>query len=113
MSKENFLPVGITEAMLSDAIAKFTKEKVKYAELPLDDDGNSNVTVLITVPSRAVIGQYRRWSDSDPKRADEILVKNCLLTSKEQVLADDGLFYACLGAIAELIPARKAIIKNL
>jgi hypothetical protein len=35
------------------------------------------------------------------------------MSHKEEVMADDGLFYGALSGIAELIPVRKAIIKNL
>ncbi|MCG8740207.1 hypothetical protein G1K77_13445 [Tenacibaculum finnmarkense] len=44
---------------------------------------------------------------SDPKKGQEILVKNCLLTSKEEVVNDDGLFYAVAGLLMDLIPIRQ------
>lgn len=110
---KNELPEGITSAMVTDAKKKHGEDKVKFIALPTDDEGSGTYkTVLARVPDRSIVGQYRRFADSDPKRADEILVKNCLLSHKEEVLADDGLFYAALGGIAELIPVRKAIVKN-
>lgn len=110
--KQNQLPEGITEAMITDAKANHGSDKVKIIDLPVDDEGTSYKSVLACVPSRNILGQYRRFADNDPKRADEILVKNCLLSHKDEVLSDDGLFYAVLSGIAELIPVRKAIIKN-
>lgn len=107
------LPEGITEAMVADAKTKHGNDKVKLIELPIDDDATAYKTVLAVVPSRTVVGQYRRWAETDPKKADEIIVKACLLSHKEEVLADDGLFYGALAGIAELIPVRKAIVKNL
>ena len=107
------LPEGITEQMVTDAKTKFGESQVKYADLPLDEEETDFKTVLVGVPSRVVLGQYRRWADNDPKKADEILVKACLLSHKDEVLADDGLFYGALNAISDLIPVRKGRIKNL
>ncbi len=107
------LPEGITDALVASAMTKHGKDKLRLIDLPLDDDATGYKTVLACVPSRTVTGQYRRYVDVDPKKADEILVKACLLSHKEEVLADDGLFYGALNAISELIPVRKGIVKNL
>jgi hypothetical protein len=106
------LPVGITAAMIAEAKAKHGEDKVKIIALPVDDESSAYKEVLACVPSRNIVGQYRRFADTDPKKADEILVKNCLLSHKDEVLADDGLFYGALSGIADLIPVRKAIVKN-
>ena len=110
--KVNELPEGITQAMIDDAKAKHGADKVKFIDLPLDDDNTAYKTVLAIVPTRTVVGQYRRYADSEPKKADEILVKACLLSHKDEVLADDGLFFGALTGVAELIPVRKGIVKN-
>lgn len=106
------LPEGITAEMIANAKAKYGEKKVKLIDLPVDDDATAYKTVLATVPTRAVIGQYMKYDSIDPKKAQEILVKNCLLSHKEEVLADDGLFYGLFGSLSELIPYRKGIIKN-
>lgn len=113
MSKAQTLPEGITQEMVDQAKAKHGDGKVKCISLPKDDDGNEFLNVLAVVPSRSVVGQYRRYADSDPKKADEILVKNCILSSKDEVLADDGLFFGAVTGLAELIPVRQGIVKNL
>lgn len=107
------LPEGITEQMVTDAKTKHGEKNVKLIDLPLDEEQSEFKTVLACVPSRVILGQYRRYADNDPKRADEILVKNCLLSHKSEVLADDGLFYGALNGISDLIPVRKGIVKNL
>lgn len=112
-TKQTKLPAGITQEMVKNAKAKHGEGKVKLIDIPLDEEGTDYKTVLACVPSRVVTGQFRRWADIDPKRADEILVKACLLSHKDEVLADDGLFYGALTGISELIPVRKAIVKNL
>lgn len=112
MKEETALPEGITQEMIAEAKKKHGAEKIRLIDLPLDEAGTAYKTVLARVPDRPTVGQYRRFADADPKRADEILVKNSLLSHKEEVLADDGLFYGALEGIAQLIPVRKAIVKN-
>lgn len=111
--KEMKLPEGITQEMIDKAVTKHGIDKVKFVDILSEDGTETELTVLAVVPSRTVVGQFRRYSDTDPKKADEILVKACLLSHKEQVLADDALFNGAMLGIAELIPIRKAIVKNL
>ncbi len=106
------LPAGITKEMIADAKVKHGADKVRLVEILKENSDEVEVTVLATVPSRNIVGQYRRFCDSDPKKADEILVKNCLLSHKDEVLANDALFNGALIGIAELIPVRRAIVKN-
>ena len=106
------LPEGITAEMIANAKAKYGADKVKLIDLPVDDDATSYITVLAIVPSRTLVGQYMKFETSAPTKAQEILVKNCLLSHKAEVLADDGLFYGAFGSLAELIPVRKGVIKN-
>ena len=78
-------------------------DKLKSLILPIDDNGTEELEVLAVVPSRNVV----KYLNQDPKKAQEILVKACLVTNKEEVLADDGLFYASASLIGELIPIRQ------
>lgn len=110
--KEKKLPEGITQAMIDEAKVKHGADKVKFVDILKENSDDVEKTVLAVVPSRNIIGQYRRYSDTDPKKADDILVKNCLLSHKEEVLANDELFFGALMGIAELIPVRRAIVKN-
>jgi hypothetical protein len=110
--KEIILPDGITQSMIDEAKEKHGADKVKFVEILKENSDEVEKTVLAVVPSRSIVGQYMRWSDTEPKKAQEIIVKNCLLSHKDEVLADDGLFYGALTGISELIPVRKAIVKN-
>lgn len=92
---------------IKDNFKKEHGEKLKSLILPLDDDATEELEVLALVPSRSVVGQHLKFLQTDPKKAQEILVKNCLLTDKEVVLADDGLFYATATLLTELIPIRQ------
>lgn len=104
------LPEGITQEMIDAARVKGLD--VRLAEVPIDDEGNTR-DFLVCVPTRTVLGQFRRFMDSDPKKADDLLVKACLLSHKAEVLADDNLFSGVMSTISELIVIRKGIIKNV
>lgn len=110
--EEKKLPEGITKEMVSAAKVKYGADKVKYIDILKENSDDVEKTVLACVPSRNIIGQYRRFCDTDPKKADEILVKNCLLSHKEEIIASDPLFYGAVNGLAEMIPMRRAIVKN-
>jgi len=98
---------------VKEALAKqYGKEKLRVIELPLNDMGTEIKEVAVLVPSRSVMSQYMRFIDSNPKKAQEILINHCLLTDKEEVNADDALFNTCVMGIAELFPIREYKIKN-
>lgn len=82
-------------------------DKLRLLEIPKDDLYEEYQEVLALVPSRSVVSQYLRFSKENPKKAQEILFKNCVLTSKEEILEDDGMFYTVVGMLAELIPIRE------
>lgn len=88
------------------------KEMLRRVELPLDDDGNEILEVIVCVPDRRTMGQYLKYQNLNPTKAQEILVKNCLLTDKDQVMADDALFLTCVSALSEIIPIRENRIKK-
>lgn len=92
---------------VKETLKKEHGEKLKSLILPLDDDANQEIEVLAIVPTRSVVGQYLKFLQSDPKKGQEILVKNSILTDKERVMNDDGLFYTAASLLSELIPIRQ------
>lgn len=82
-------------------------DKLRSLLLPTDDENENFIEVLSIIPDRTTVGQFQKYINTDPKKAQEILVKNTLKTSKEMVAADDALFYACFSLTAELIPVRQ------
>lgn len=99
--------------MIEAAKAKYKENSVKLAELPKDEERNEYLTVLVRRPDRSVLSEFSKWVDKNPGKADEILVNSCLLSHKDIVKADDGLFAGCVDAISQLISIRKANIKNI
>ena len=86
--------------------------KLRSLLLPKDDFDNEIIEVLAVVPSRNVVGQYLKFVNADPKKAQDILVKNTLVTHKEEVLADDGLFLAAFGLIVESLEGCSGLSDN-
>lgn len=110
--QEQVLPEGITAEMIAAAKEKHGADRVRMIDVAKNEEGTEFMTVLAIVPTRTILGQYTKMDRVDPKRADELLVKACLLSHKDIVVADDGLFNGALAGIAELIPIRKAVVKN-
>lgn len=101
------MSIQVVNQEVKENLKKEHGEKLKSLILPLNDDATQEIEVLALVPNRSVVGQYLKFLQSDPKKGQEILVKNCILTDKETVLADDGLFYAAASLLTELIPIRQ------
>ena len=107
------LPEGITEEQINAWKERYGAEKVKAASLPMDDNGEKFLDVIVRAPGRKELSEFEKWVDRNPDKAKEILVNSCLLTHKDEVKASDDLFLAAFDAISQLLPIRKAIIKNL
>lgn len=107
------LPMGVTPEMVTAWKERYGSDKVKIASLPKDDDGNEFLDVIVRVPDRKTLSEFEKWADKNPDKAKEIMVNACLLSNKEEVKVNDGLFFGAFDAIAKLMPVRSAIIKNL
>lgn len=106
------LPEGVTAEAIQAWKDRYGKDKVKIASLPKDDEGTEFLDVVVRVPDRKTMGEFEKWVDKNPDKAKEILINACVLSNKDVVKADDGLFYGAFDALVKLIPVRAAIIKN-
>jgi ABC-type proline/glycine betaine transport system substrate-binding protein len=111
--QEISLPVGVTPEMVKAWKERYGEKKVCLADLPKDDDGIEFLTVVVRVPDRKTMSEFEKFADKNPDKAKEIMVNACVLSNKEEVKADDGLFLAAFDATVKLMPVRAAIIKNL
>lgn len=82
-------------------------DKLRSLHVPTDDECEKFIEIMAVVPDRNIVGQFQKFINTDPKKAQEILVKNSIKTSKEEVMADDALFYSTFGLVVELIPVRQ------
>lgn len=69
-----------------------------------DEVKKINLEVIVSIPDRTTLGEYMKYAQVNPKKAQEILVKNCLHTDLETVMASRHLFMGALTAIIELLP---------
>ncbi len=110
--KVNILPEGVTQDMVDNWKKQYGDKNIKLASL-VDKVGNFALAVIIRVPDRVVLGEHEKYSYSSPLKAKEILVKACVLSHKEEVLADDQLFFSAYAAINEVSPLAKATVEDL
>lgn len=106
------VPEAMIEAIRAKYPEKVAKNELRRLEIPMNDLGTEKLEVVACVPDRNTVTQFMRFVDSQPKKAQEMLVNQCLLTNLEEVMADDYLFFTCAGLIAELFPIRQGRVKN-
>ena len=51
------------------------KEQLRRVELPLDDDGNDSLEVIVCVPDRRTMGQYLKYQNNANRFYNLILVR--------------------------------------
>lgn len=88
------------------------KDKLHILEVAKDEDQNELLEVVVKAPDRNVVSNIMKFMDQAPKKAMEIAVNHCVLTSKEEVKGNDRLFYAVFNGISELIPMSQAKVKK-
>jgi hypothetical protein len=106
------LPEGVTQEQIAEFKKKYGDDKVKLVHL-YDDKDTPVGDVVACVPGRRILGMWEKFIEKDPDKSKDILVKNCLLSSKEKAETDEGFFLACARGISELIPLHKAVVENL
>ncbi|QEE51041.1 hypothetical protein FUA48_16090 [Flavobacterium alkalisoli] len=103
---------AITPEQRSAFITAYGADKLRILEVPVSDTGAEYYDVVAIVPDRATMSQYMKYIDINPKKAQEILIKQCVKTHLEEVLADDALFMTTVSLVAELIPIRDGRVKK-
>lgn len=93
-------------------VATYGEKRLRRLEVPVTETGSEYIEVIAVVPDRATLSQYMKYSEVNPKKAQEILVKNCVKTNLEQVMEDDALFMTTVSLLAELIPIRDGRVKK-
>jgi hypothetical protein len=96
-----------------EALAKqYGKENLRLLEIPTNESEDEFVQVAALIPTRQVLSQYMKWSDQNPKKAQEILVRGCIVTDKEMIESDYFMFLTTVSLLAELIPIGQGRIKK-
>jgi hypothetical protein len=107
------LPNGVTEDMVKAWKERYGDKKIKLATLSNEYDSFEPFDVVVRVPGRVERSEFEKWVDRNPDKAKEVLVKSCLLSHKDEVLANEDMFLSAFDSIAGLLPVAKAVIKNL
>lgn len=107
------LPEGVTQQDVNNWKDKY--DDVRLLRLPKDEriGSENSLTVVARNPDRDILSEYLKHSDKNPKLANEILVKNCLLSGMDEVLENDRLFLTAVTKLAELIPIGQAEMVKL
>lgn len=102
----------VEKSVKAELAEKHGKENLRLLELDTDDTGKEAIEVAVLVPTRQVQGQFMKFVDNDPLKAQKILIKACLLTSVDKVQSNDYLFNTCMSGISELFPIGQYKVKN-
>lgn len=102
----------LTKEQREAFIKAYGAERLRILEVPATDSGAEYYDVIAIVPDRATMSQYMKYSDVNPKKAQEILIKQCVKTHLEEIMADDALFMTTVSLVAELIPIRDGRVKK-
>jgi hypothetical protein len=77
-----------------------------------DEHKNTTMQVVACIPDRTTMGEYLKFISQNPKKAQEILVKACILTDLDEVLASDAFFNSAVTGIAEIMPIAQARVEK-
>ncbi|RWW91860.1 hypothetical protein [Flavobacterium cerinum] len=102
----------VTPVQKEAFINQYGKARLRMLEVPASDETAEFYNVVAVVPDRSTMSQYMKYGDINPKKAQEILVKNCVKTHLEEILADDALFMTTVTLLAELVPIRDGRVKK-
>lgn len=105
--------MDITKELIEKKKAEYPGCGIAKVSYKTADGKGVEMEGLVRSPNRQVISEADKWDASNPGKAKEIYVRNCVLTDVEKVLADDNLFYQAYFAIVDLLPFQKPEVKML
>lgn len=108
-SQDN-LPEGVSEEMMAAWKERYGAKKVRVADVAPDSD--TPFLTVVRAPGRPEMSEWEKWTDKNPDKAKEILVNTCCLWRKDEIKANDDLFFATFEGIAQLMPITRAVLKN-
>lgn len=94
------------------------KHKVRHTNIylitvePAEPDGE-RLEYLFKQPDRKVLAAAGKFAASDPMRAAEVMMDNCILEGDKKQLEDVAVFTAVAAQFEEINKPREAAIKKL
>jgi hypothetical protein len=80
--------------------------------IPIDDEGAEHVAAYLKKPSRQALGKVMGIMNSNPVKANEILLADCWVGGDDRAKTDDEAFLSLCEAMGDLITVRKAEIEK-
>lgn len=106
------LPEGLSQEKY-DALKKNYGDLIHILEAETNKKGDTKLVIVKSPENdRKVCGQFERFIDTNPDKAREILVVNCVLHDEKWVLENNFAFRSVSRALVEMIPMAKAALKN-
>jgi len=116
-NKEYQTAAQVTDAMIQEWERKFNC-KVRSIEVPIGSQ-DEKPRFFLRKPDRVILNQLTRLTgDKDYEKANETLIKNCVLGGDMQYLdteengGNDEVYYSVLDAVGDLVEKKKAIFLN-
>ncbi len=103
----------LTKEFIESKKAEFSGCKLARVALKAEDEKSVALEVLVKSPDRKIISEAEKWENTNPGKAKEIYVRNCVLTDVDAVMADDNLFYQAFFAVTDLLPFQKPEVEML
>lgn len=103
----------IKKELIEQKKAEFPGYKIVQVDYKGEDEKSIVLTGLVRSPDRRIISEADKYENTNPGKAKEIYVRNCVMTDVEAVMADDNLFYQAYFAIMDLLPFQKPDVRIL
>jgi len=106
------LPEGCTPEMVKAWKIEYGEKFVKVQVCEDQDGYHEPFTIVTRVPGRRTMELFQKFIDRDPRKANDILLKECVKFGSEQFDGNDYKTLSAINAVAELIPTSKITTKN-
>lgn len=103
----------IKKELIEQKKAEFPGCKIVQVDYKGEDEKSIVLTGLVRSPDRRIISEADKYENTNPGKAKEIYVRNCVMTDVEAVMADDNLFYQAYFVIMDLLPFQKPDVRIL
>lgn len=110
--KKEELPEGLTKQQVAAWKETYGSEGVHMAILPTEEE-NVKIKIVFITPDRRTMDMWEKFSDKDPGKASDILIKNLVKHGKEKLAHDDMAYRACLNEIYKKVPIGEGETINL
>lgn len=107
------LPATDPDQLTIDQVAQKHKvETVYQLKIPVNDEGTEHAIGYIKKPSRQILGAALSVMNTNPLKANQIILESCWLEGDQRILKDDDLFMSAGALLGEIVKVRQGEIKK-